>query len=297
MLCVYVQWDSIQTISYSFPLKIPAVPCMEHVVSCGNNSCVCRINYGGAGCCTPLPPPTCNLDQDIYFLIDTTISNDVLPFCETLYTVEMLSRIINKGNNSRFGAYFYPTSKISPEENMRFIDIEDDGCEKSVQKLHFLVLQFSFGRNKGYGQNINGFVTLPARTIDLLRKDILASMSETPTPTQFSVARRRVAIIITDGKNDGDEQELSTAARRLAEDTGTTVIATGLGNAVNVDNFEEFERELQIIANGAANNVIAARDASSLSNGLVMKMAENGVICANQGNTITTLSLIAVKVF
>ena len=253
---------------------------MDNAISCESETCVCKENYGGVDCCT-YKPPSCNRDQDIYFLLDTTLSLGALPFCEMLHTVEMITSAINKGNNSRTGAYIYPKSQTTTDEDMQFIDIERDECLSSIDKYHNLVLEFSFSYKRGYASKIYATITLPVYVIDLLRRDILAKISSQTDTTKPS--RRNVAIVITDGANDGNENELSTAITKLTEETGTTVISAGLGTPISVDNYEQFRKELKVLANGNARNVVSASSTRQLNKGIVQKLTENGVLCTKQG--------------
>ena len=225
----------------------------------------------------------CSVVQDFYFLIDTTSSNDGLPFCSTMYSLELLITAINPGSTlstSRIGAYFYPREVNSEEDLMRFFGIGDVGCDAAVTKFHHLTREFSFGVQKGYKEKIRGSITYPKGAIDLLRSDLAEEIMD----NQALKSRRRIVLIMTDGGNDGNSDELRDSIHQLVQLSpgNITLIVGGLASVFNAPDLTAYQNGLTVLANGVEENAIVATTSQELSEKIVVAMEANGAICASK---------------
>ena len=226
--------------------------------------------------------------QDIYFLVDGTLSNDAVPFCQEMYAIELITEVINPGsdmNGPRIAAYHYPLKINSPEGDMRFFKPGVNGCVQTVEDFHRLMLAVSLGTRNDIRDKVLGGATYPERVLELVAKDIQAEIA-----SGVSRNRRRVVIIITDGDSDGNLEDLRAAIKKLSNaGDRTTLISAGIGTESSTSNIAGFREELEVLANGDPKNAVLVFDSTTsvgtkLGLKLVNLMEKNGAICKDQGN-------------
>ena len=227
-------------------------PCLENTASCSNESCTCNEGFIGDDCCEVKPTsPPCSSIQDVYFVVDTTFSNDAIPFCETLYSVQLITAELNPGIipvATRIGAYVYPQNMQPEDEDVRLVDVGQFQCPLVTRKFHDLVLQLSFAKNKGLADKVNARGTYPDPVLDVLAKDIRREIEEGIVPR----SRRRVIVVLTDGNSDSSDQAIRASVQNLmsiAPDDMTLIVA-GLATSYVITDLNAFTRHLTIIANG-----------------------------------------------
>lgn len=251
-------------------------------------------------------PPTlpCGEVQDVYFVVDATSSNDMNPFCQEMYALQLLSAAINPNNKlysqtSRIGSYLYPKLESSSESDLYFLNITNQNCTRNVLRFHQLIRAFRNCRlvSLKLCEKIQGLVTLPRPTIDLLASDIETEIAS----GIHHENRRRIIIILTDGTNDEkNETELANSVQRLATaGNNTIIIAAGILTDFNTmeKDHDNFKNNLVRLANGNENNAILV-DATGwniesvrrsaglrLAKDLIDKLTtdEIHVICPNKG--------------
>ena len=262
----------------SFTHLIPEPQCPENVDTCTNEVCTCKEPFIGIDCCDE---EKCDPNQDVYFLIDTTLSNNRLAFCQTHYGVELMIAAINPGGDlvgTRMGSILYP--KVDRGETPvanNFFNI-GTSCGEILGDYNTMIDAFynqEFPDNP-YEDYVRGEGTYPAVTISKLTGNIKADGAP--------ANRRRIVVVVTDGNNDGDTTELRQAVSELAA-LGVTIIAAGNDNGYRnePDLIERFRQELIIIANGNANNVVIRQDSLKLAAALVEKMRELEALCDEHG--------------
>ena len=214
-------------------------------------------------------------------MVDGTVSNDAFSFCQQMYALELLAEALGAcpGNiTTRIGSYLYPESTTSATSDMRFFKVGDQGCYGSVESFHLLMEAVSLGRNNVVRDKVLGSFTLPHRVLDLVADDIETEIENGNAP----INQRRIAIILTDGTSDGNQQDLESAVQRLSS-SNVTLIVAGIASRFFLDQREAFQSELITMANGDARNAIVAETAEELSTNLLMVMVNNGVIGSTQG--------------
>lgn len=93
----------------------------------------------------------------------------------------------------------------------------------------------------------------------------------------------------TDGSNDGQTDVLKQAVSDLADVApGVKIIAIGNSMSLQGDptRLAKFKSDLNIIANGDADNVVIGQDSLQLAVSLIEKMRNVGAICDSQGNEL-----------
>lgn len=227
---------------------------------------------------------SCTGEQDIYFVVDATSSNDVNPFCQEMYALELISEAINPGSaltGPRIGSYLYPRNELTSDNNMQYFKIGTKDCSVTVKAWHRLMTAFGLGYPKGLSNKINGLLTLPAPVLNLVAEDI---ESEITDKTELK-DRRRVVVTITDGSNDQMNQNILKNATIRLQNAGsrTTLIAAGIATKINTDDLPAFKAELMLIAGGKEENTIVTDNGQTLGLELIDVMEANGVICTEQG--------------
>ena len=168
---------------------------------------------------------------------------------------------------------------------MLFFRVGQYECADILLRLHRLAMQFSFGKNWGYGSQILGDITLPVRVLDLVRQDIEQEISQ----NSELASRRRVILIVTDGQSDSTDTALNHTMTQLVNvvpNDGLTLISAGLAAELSVNNKVEFRKDLTILANGVEANAVSADNERELSEKIVRRMRQNGAICESQGTII-----------
>lgn len=192
---------------------------------------------------------------------------------------------MNPGNSltsTRMGAVFYPkASRGGTPAAHSFFNL-GTSCSEIVGDYNTMIDAFYNQEfDNRYENNVRGEGTYPAAAISKLTANIRQSINDGDPK-----ARRRIVVVLTDGNNDGDLDELRQAVSELDEVApGVMIIAAG-----NDDGYrnepqlaEMFREELTIIANGAVDHVIIRRNSTQLAIGLVKKMRDAGAICPDQG--------------
>ena len=270
-------------------------PCVDNVESCTDGVCTCKTGFTGADCCEE---PKCDADQDIYFLIDATLSNNRLAFCQTHYGVELMIAAMNPGNDligTRIGSILYPKiPRGGTPVPYNFFNV-GTSCGEIVGKYNTMIDGFYNQEfDNPYENYVRGEGTYPAETITKLTQNIQASINSGEPKT-----RRRIVVVVTDGNNDGNSNELVQAVSNLAVvSPSVTIIAAGNDNGYRFEPSlqQRFREELTTIANGNANNVVIRQDSLQLAIALVEKMKNTGALCEEQGTTII-LAIYSVNFF
>ena len=234
-------------------------------------------------------------NQDIYFLIDTTLSNNRLAFCQTHYGVELMITAINPGgdlSDTRMGSILYPNNpRNDTPVAYNFFDIGTDCSEIINDKYDKLVDAFynqEFVDNP-YQDYVRGEVTHPVETITKLIEQIKQSIADGEP-----MERRRTVVVLTDGNNDGELDELRQAVSELVTVApDVMIIAAGNDDAFRNEAIlqDRFKEELKVIANGVMDNVVIGHDPLNLIIGLVEKMQNVGAICLKEGMIVTSNKL------
>lgn len=208
-----------------------------------------------------------------------------------MYSLELITRAVNptvSKNSARVAIYMYPVDENAGDDTIRFLNVGDADCSAAIDKLHKLTGQFSFSRDFGYGNIINAITTLPERTLNVVISDIEAEISNNPELKD----RRRVVMFVTDGSNDGDDDSLKNAVKRLVaiSPSSITMVAGGFINDLTSNNPQEFMDELTLLANGRPENAVSGDTARKLSNGIVDVLEKNGAVCPTRGELFFFLS-------
>lgn len=227
---------------------------------------------------------SCTDIQDIYFVVDVTHSNDVIPFCQEMYALELLSEAFNPVTSlagTRIGGYLYPKTANTPSSDMRYYKTGEYSCIGTVQTYHELMRAFSLNINNDVRDKVGGLVTRPGDVLSLIARDIDNEIKSGNAPR----SRRRVVVTITDGNNDGTVNELKSAVEslQLAGDK-TTLIAAGIATVIAVGDIEEFRAQLTMMAGGDERNAIVVEGSGlDLGEQIVNLMEKNGAICSGAG--------------
>ena len=227
---------------------------------------------------------SCTGVQDIYFVVDVTLSNFAAPFCSEMYAIELISESVNPRTDlvgTRIGSYLYPLAFNTDASGMRYFKVGSENCKDTVESYHTLMEAVSRGIQNEVRPKVLGGVTYPAPVIDLVASDIEAEIASENAPAD----RPRVIVTLTDGGNDGSAASLVSAVNRLKiAGSKTTLIAAGIATSINTDNMADFEAGVQVLAgNVAANTIIATLSGIELGLSLVDVMERNGAICSDQG--------------
>ena len=239
---------------------------------------------------TPTTPPQPK-EQDIYFVVDATFSNNRLHFCQTQYGVEMMIAAMNPGKDKsgkRIGAVLYPRvmSLLETPVAHDFFDLGIE-CEDAMKSYHSMIDEFHHhNKTIAYGvfhNKTRGGYTFPTVAIRKVTSDI-----EQVIAAGDSKDRPRIVIIFTDGINDGSEVELKRAVAKLhSVSSNIKVFVAG-----NPDPYRSIDRpdlekkfldELTLIAIGNKSNVIIETDSLSMAKKLVKKLEDAEVFTADQG--------------
>lgn len=257
-------------------------PCSSNVKSCTNGVCTCLQSFDGPHCCNEI---VCSAEQDIYFLVDATLSNNRLAFCQTHYGVELIIAAINptsQETSTRIGGLFYPKVVVGGNPVAQPFFELGTNCQEILQEYNSMIDGFyntEFASNP-YRGNVRGEATYPAVTIRKLTETIRRSIRTR------GAERRRVIVVLTDGNNDGTLSELKAAVGELATVApGVKIIAAGNDDVYQFepDLAQRFREELTVIANGIDNNVVIRHNSIELAVDLVEKMADIQAICRTQG--------------
>ena len=192
---------------------------------------------------------------------------------------------INPGGNldgTRMGAIFYPkVSKGRTPVANKFFDIGTD-CSTIIGNFNTMIDGFyHYETENPYRDSLQILGTYPAPTISEVTRIINQSINDGEP-----MDRRRFVVVLTDGNNSGELDELRQAISVLEElAPGITIIAAGNDNGYQHAPAlqRKFKEELTIIANGNESNVVIRRDSFELASCLVKKMRENRAICLKQG--------------
>ena len=254
--------------------------CTENILSCTDGVCLCNSNFTGPDCCTELPP--CQSAQDIYFVIDATLSNGVVPFCQSLYATELLTAAIFPGselNGTRLATYLYPHNETSTD--LMVMGVGEYGCEDSIDRLHDLVRVVSFGYRPQYIKSkVLGDITLPKVVINF----VAGAINQEIEKNNDLKLRRRVIVIVTDGISNVPENELKSTINNLVGlSSGITLLAAGIYNPTGRFTQDQFREQLTILTNNDPSMVVVEDDSLEFSRQLVRKMAANNAICDDEG--------------
>ena len=285
MWCVY---ETCAFLSVSI-----SVPCRDNVLgSCVDEKCTCKPPFFGIDCCKK---PICSPDRDIYFLIDTTSSNNRKQFCQLEYGVEQVIAALDPGSDmsgTRIGAIFYPRrTRVSGKTVLSssiFFKL-GSSCSEVMPKYHAMIDSFYHrpdpyidGKTNPYDEYVQILGTFPAVAIRKVTDQIQQSIDSGEPST-----RRRLIVVITDGNNQGTSEELIRDVTALTEvSTGVTIIAVGnsryfINKPANL--IKKFKDDLNLIADGNSSNVLISEDSTEVAIQLVQKMQQLGVLCENQG--------------
>lgn len=265
-----------------FSLFLPTVPCANNA-GCTNGVCVCNPPYSGIDCCR------CSKQQDIYFVVDATLSNNRLPFCQTHYGIELMIAAMSPSTSdqsgTQIGAVLYPKVSSVTEKRVahNLLDL-GTGCSDSILSYNKMIDEFSNYDELPAGpfyDYVRGGLTYPSVAITKLANNIRQSI-DLGDPK----GRRRIVVIITDGNNDGDAKELQDAVSYLYNmATNMIIIVAGNDNAFRdePDLAKRFKEELTFIARGDESNVVIEDNSLSLATRLVEKMEAVGALCEDHG--------------
>ena len=252
----------------------------------------------------------CSPDRDIYFLIDTTSSNNRKQFCQLEYGVEQVIAALDPGSDmsgTRIGAIFYPRRiRVSGRYELSssvFFKL-GSSCSEVMPKYHAMIDSFYHrpdpyidGKTNPYDEYVQIIGTFPAVAIRKVTDQIQQSIDSGESST-----RRRLIVVITDGNNQGTSEELIRDVTALTKvSTGVTIVAVGNSRYfIDRSNQEkqEFNASLNLIADGNSSNVLISEDSTEVAIQLVQKMVQLGVLCENQGeryNIITFNNFIQVN--
>ena len=237
----------------------------------------------------------CTGAQDIYFVVDGTLSNSVFTFCQEMFAVELISAALKPRTGSdltgtRIGAYLFPESKESNKDDMRLLKIGGKDCKNTVQRFHQLNQAVTYTSNRLSGETATlrkalATETLPARVLNFLAKEIREDVNKDPN-------HRRIVIILTDGSSDNTLSEVTKAVDSLVVTGGSslTLIAAGVSSTFSNDlQVKDFRKLVELLANNTKSNTfVTERDSKQhgidLGLGLVDIMERNGAICTKPGN-------------
>lgn len=185
-------------------------------------------------------------------------------------------------SGSRFGAIFYPRVEIGQTPIAhQFFDL-GASCSDIITDYNSMIDAFY---NQEFENDFLDFVrgegTYPAVSISKLTRNIEQAISEGE-----SKWRRRIVVIITDGNNDGETDELIQAVHDLIKVApGITILAAGNDDTYRFEPHlaQRFREELTLIADGNPNNVVIRRESTLLAVALVKKMKDVQAICDEPG--------------
>jgi len=189
-------------------------PC-SGIESCKDGDCTCQEGFEGDDCCTEVEDP-CSISQDIFLLIDTTLSYSTENFCEVNFGTELLLTGFNPTDSlvgTRVAAFLYPKvfNIRDPGTSLELFPL-GSSCELSVGKTATLIDGFYSERRRNdppapYVDYQKGSQTIPGTAFTRVTEVIQERINHGETD------RSRVVIIITDGGNSTDSTEQINALR------------------------------------------------------------------------------------
>lgn len=189
---------------------------------------------------------------------------------------------MNNLTGTRIGAVFYPrVVRGGYPVAHSFISL-GTFCSEAVGEYDTMIDGF-YNQEfvNPYEDFIRGEGTYPATAISKLSENIKQAID-----TGDPIERRRIVIVLTNGNNDGELNELIQAVHNLTEiGPSVAIIAAGNNNAYRSEPFltQRFREELTFIANGNTNNVVISSDPISLAVLLIEKLVEIQVIGESEG--------------
>ena len=203
---------------------------------------------------------------------------------------------INPGGDldgTRMGAIFYPSMRTGTPVDNKFFDIGTN-CSTIIGNFNTMIDGFyHYETDNPFRGCLQILGTYPALAISDITRIINQSIND-GDPMQ----RRRLVVVLTDGNNSGELDELRQAISVLEElAPGITIIAAGNDNGYQDAPALQriFREELTIIANGNESNVVIRRDSKELARGLVEKMREHRAICPKQGKKKLSFNINSIS--
>ena len=262
--------------------------------------CTCKSPFTRDDCCSG-----CAVEQDIYFIFDSTNNNNRRTFCETHYGTELLLAALNPSASTsgrRVEALLYPTV----------------GDDRNKERVAYTLFDLGAGCREAVGETLNlvdGFITryypipdspvlklnqlrsnlvYPATPLESVRKTIEAEVSANPELTN----RQRVVIMIADGESDENMDSKAQKARNpitfeeakeLRKKPQLTLIVAG--NDIDFTGSQKigFHRFLNKIASGSedsSENAVIEDDPFDMMIGIANRMAAVRAICETQSKYV-----------
>lgn len=265
-----------------------AVPCVE---MCDDDGvCSCKPPEIINPCCHPSPTRR----QDIFFVIDGTTSLSRQQFCQLHHGIELLIGTMEPSNTftgPRIGGILFPTVIIDEEPVALDTFSLGTNCVEAIDLTNTIIhafLNYEQFPDNPFHDYVRGRKSFPSIAIRKLTQNIQADLA-----AGDPLDRRRIAVILTDGNNDGDKAELIEAVDALQNVVPyITIIAAGTRERFITDQSinERMREELIVIAGGNEGNIIFEDDVQVMVLNLIGKMETAGIISSVDGKDLMLIS-------
>ena len=194
-------------------------------------------------------------------------------------------------SGTRIGAIFYPKrTRVSGKyvlSSSVFFKL-GSSCSEVMPKYHAMIDSFYHrpdpyidGKTNPYDEYVQILGTFPAVAIRKVTDQIQQSIDNGEPST-----RQRLIVVMTDGNNQGTNEELIRDVTALTKvSTRVKIIAVGnsryfINKPANL--IKKFKDDLNLIADGNSSNVLISEDSTEVAIQMVQKMQQLGYLCDNQ---------------
>ena len=207
-------------------------------------------------------------DQDLYFLIDATASNEF--FCQLVSVIQVLVAAFNPSTISNSGtkitAWLFGEGGLAAPS---LVFSRSTSCNKTVdERLVSLINEFGkcLDNKRKYTSEV--FPPLCGQLTSAVSglKQIAAEVEKN------GPSKNSAMVMLTDGEIKDDETELQAVLKRFSS---TIIISGGIQDA-NVNNL--------MLYTPSADNILLRGDPTDLGIAIVARLSETGILCAEHGN-------------
>ena len=247
---------------------------MVHLMMCEYSSLSHLSSYYTYSFVLYTVPPSCSIDQNIYFLLDGTKGNN--EFCSMAIIIQLLVAAFNPTaslSGTRVSTVLFPNGQSL---NASVVFGTRDTCD-SIVNNKIKVLQQEFQKCRSSSRNYNplfpSFCGDGTSAVDGLKT--IHDLIPSPPTTKSAV------VILTDGQIIDDATERSNILAKLGERGVQSVLAAAVKGAgslsATVDNLR-----LYTLQNREADAIL--RDTViDVGVGIVARMNKTGIICPDHG--------------
>lgn len=271
--------------------------------------CLCEEGYSGEKCCIETIPPSptatsptptlpqlsCSDDVDVYMLVDTTASYGLIESCRQAYVIMQiaaaLSRSSGNSNAIRLAVILYSERDkdriLVRDAEVLFGLIDASNCASAIDQLNRLIEAIFVETTTS---PVPARLDLPVSGAFTYPEDAINVLTEVLRNNGVSALRRNVAVILTDGANDGSDLPRALDGLRQI-DRSITIVGAGLISSNT--NASNLSRDLKTIT--MSSNVVVSDDVPTFAAAIFERLRNISVICSDSDVVDVLRSMTAEK--